>query len=193
MNVQRMSAVSKIWCVTVVTAAWGVLACASAPAPKPTAAAETNADVESSAETETAPVESAPAPTTERVAWIQIRGDGGLTPWGDGWSKTVIHSDGFITYDDVKPDPPTTGLLTPEQLDAMTTSYSSLDVGQLEKGYGACCQAHSDGTDLYVSFPMSEQPDREIRISHIEKTPQALRQLVTEALAATGAGAPSTM
>ena len=106
-------------------------------------------------ESPTAPESQPAAAATPRV---MVAARGGLCMNGGCFREHVLRADGTVSFHSNEvhaegdPKAPVIRKATAEELARVDAVLGALDVAALEEGYGACCNAHADGSDTYVTF-----------------------------------------
>ena len=105
--------------------------------------------------------------------------EGGLCEFGPCRFDFKVLDGGHVTAEsDNYEVGPRDGRLDPELYAEVVALLADLDVDSLEDGYGECCEADSDGSDVYVTFYNHGPPTRTVRVSDRQRPPAALRRLV---------------
>ncbi len=109
---------------------------------------------------------------------LVLRTDGGLCMDGACFREVRVGAGGYLFVDDETPFTPRDDALSAEWTAVFEAVLAAVDTESLEPGYGDCCNAYFDGSDLYVTFFGPGATERTTRISDGSLAPPELRTLV---------------
>ena len=106
---------------------------------------------------------------------VMFAARGGMCMNGACFKEHVLRADGTVSFHSNEvhaegdPKAPVIRKATAEELARVDAVLGAIDVAGLEEGYGACCNAHADGSDTYVTF--YDQAGKEVRTVRVSDAP----------------------
>jgi len=120
----------------------------------------------------------APIPTAcDQDARVAIRLTGGLCENGACFTEIRFEPGGYVFFNDERPSTPVDARLDAASWLRVRQLLGQLAVTPLADAYGPCCNAHSDGSDAYLTLYADGHARPELRISDTAEAPAPLVEL----------------